>query len=126
MTSLSVDAQIENPDDQESRFAIAKLTVDRKSHYSWLSESQLAQIGIEAEGKVVEFREADGSIIRRRLGMVIVRVHDKFAVDEVVFAEADDTCRLGQGTLDRLNLVIDPGGKHLVPSGPKPLSMTSC
>jgi predicted aspartyl protease len=90
------------------------------------SESTLApgkdreSIGIDLEKKDLSFLMANGQQITRSVGFAIVRVGDKFTVDEVVFAQEGDLLLLGARTLEGLNLTVDPANKKLVAAGPLP------
>ena len=70
----------------------------------------LERSGIAREKKDVTFMLANGQRITRSLGFAIIRVHQHFTIDEVVFAEAGDLQILGARTLEGLNLTINPSG----------------
>ena len=63
---------------------------------------------------------ADGREIHRAVGCAVIRVEDRFTIDEVVFAEPGDLLRLGARTPERLNLAVDAARKRLVAGGPRP------
>jgi predicted aspartyl protease len=115
-----VGALIENHADRKQSFRVGKLLVDTGSEHTWLPESLLDKIGVRREKKDVSFVMANGTIVTRSIGFVIVHVEKFFTIDEVVFAEKGDRFLLGARTLEGLNLTVNPTRKRLVASGPIP------
>jgi predicted aspartyl protease len=96
---------------------VTRVLVDSGAEYTWIAAATLESIGVERE-KTERFRLANGTIIRRAIGFVIVYVGKRFAVDEVAFAEPGDIEILGSHSLEGLGLMPDPRTKRLIPSGP--------
>ena len=61
---------------------------------------------------------ANGQIITRSVGYVVLRVDQAETIDEVVFAEPGDLSLLGCRALEGLNLRVDSRAKRLVAAGP--------
>lgn len=83
-----------------------------------MPSKELEKIGVTREMKDLQFVMANGTLITRSVGFVILRVADTFTIDEVVFAEPGDLALLGARSLGGLNLTVDPKRKKLVASGP--------
>jgi len=96
------------------------MVVDSGSEYTWAPREDLRSIDVGLEKKDLVFVMANGQEVTRSVGFAIVRIGDRFTVDEVVFAEEGDLLLLGARTLEGLNLMIDPAGKKLVAAGPLP------
>ena len=120
MGTFHVGCKIENHVDRSKGIRVAKALVDTGSEYTWIPGKRLEQIGVEREKKDLRFVMANGQIITRSVGFVIIRVGKEFTIDEVVFAEPGDQVLLGARTLEGLNLMVDSSRKKLVASGPLP------
>ena len=108
--------------DRDKQFRVPKLLVDSGSEYSWLSATRLDSISVAKEKKDAQFVMANGEIITRNVGFVILHVEKYFTIDEVVFAAPGDLLLLGAHTLKGLNLMIDTRKKCLVAAGPMPVA----
>lgn len=106
--------------DRSRSFAIDKVLVDTGSEYTWAPRTELEQLGVAREKKDLTFVMANGQHVTRSVGFAIVRVENRFTVDEVVFAEEGDLLLLGARSLEGLNLAVDPANKKLVAAGPLP------
>ncbi len=95
------------------------MLVDSGAELSWVPASVLEFLGAERNNKWL-FRQADGSILERCTGSVLIRVAGKHAGDEVVFGEPADLVLLGSRTLEGLNFRVEPVTKQLVDAGPAP------
>jgi predicted aspartyl protease len=120
MGTFHIDCQIENHTDRKKCVLIKHLLVDTGSEFSWVPTAKLKAIGVRVEKKDQCFIMANGNMITRSVGFAIVRIADRFTIDEVVFAEDGDLALLGARTLEGLNLTIDPARKKLVAAGPLP------
>ena len=120
MGTFYVGGLIENHTDRKKRTRVPKLLVDTGSEYTWLPKGTLEKIGVVREKKDVSFTMANGTIITRSVGFVIIRIEKYFTIDEVVFAEEGDLVLLGARTLEGLNLVVNATEKKLVAAGPIP------
>jgi predicted aspartyl protease len=97
-----------------------RLLVDIGSEYTWVPGAQLQEIGVAREKKDVQFVMANGTVVTRSVGFVVLRVGRAFTIDEVVFAEPGDLALLGARSLEGLNLRVDSARKRLVAAGPLP------
>ena len=120
MGTFHIDCKIENHTDRKRTARIPKLLVDTGSEYTWIRASTLEKVGVVREKKDLPFIMANGEIVTRSVGFAILRVGNKFTIDEVVFAEPGDLVLLGTRTLEGLNLTVDSARKKLVAAGPLP------
>ena len=119
MGTFRVDLEIEHPERPGEKRVIRGALVDSGAELSWVPGSVLASLGIEHNRKEL-FRQADGSVLERWTGIVIVRLAGKRTGDDVVFGEPGDLTLLGARTLEGLNVRIDPRARRLVDAGPAP------
>ena len=111
---------VANFTDRDRAVEVSKLLVDSGSECTWIAAETLQGIGVVAKKKDMTFQMANGGTITRSVGFAIIRVGDRFTVDEVVFAQPGDLQLLGAQTLDGLNLAVDPSHKRLFAAGPHP------
>jgi predicted aspartyl protease len=123
MGTISTESTIANPVDRQRTVVVSRLLVDTGSELSWVAAHTLEQVGIAREKKDVAFVLANGRQITRSVGFAIVRVKERFTIDEIVFAEPGDLQLLGARTLEGLNLTIDPVRRRLVAAGPLPAAV---
>jgi len=119
MGSFRVDVEIENPARPGERRLIRSVLVDTGAELSWVPKSVLESLGVEQNRKWY-FRQADGTVLERWTGIVVMSVAGKRTGDDVVFGEPGDLVRLGSRTLEGLNFRIEPVTKQLVDAGPAP------
>ena len=124
MGSLRVDIELENPARPGERRALPAVLVDTGAELSWVPKDILTSLGIEPHG-TWRFRQADGSILERRVGGAFIHVARKKTTDDVVFGEAGDLVLLGSRTLEGLNFRIEPVTKRLVDAGPAPAAVAA-
>lgn len=122
MGTFYVGCQVENHQDSSKSLKIGKLLVDTGAEHTWIRESKIAKIGITPVKKDVPFRMANGQLITRNIGFMIIRVNRSFTIDEVVFAQKGDLELLGARSLEGLNLNVDAKRKKLVAEGPYPVA----
>ena len=120
MGTFSVACRIENHVDRKKAARLRKILVDTGSEFTWIPAAKLQQIGVAVEKKDQSFIMANGSLVTRSVGFAIVRIGQRFTIDEVVFAEPGDLVLLGARTLEGLNLTVDTARKKLVAAGPLP------
>ena len=120
MGVFHVDCRIENYRDRKKSLLMKGLLVDTGSEFSWVPAARLKTIGVRIEKKDESFLMANGALVYRAVGFAIIRLGDRFTIDEIVFAEPGDLALLGARTLEGLNLTIDPARKKLVAAGPLP------
>jgi predicted aspartyl protease len=119
MGTFRIDVELEHPATIGQRAVLHNVLVDTGAELSWFPASVLGELGIERE-KIWHFRQADGTVLARSTGFVIVRVQGIKTADEVVFGEPGDVVLLGARSLEGLNLRIEPVAKRLVDAGPAP------
>ena len=119
MGTFRVDVEIENPARPDERRTLRSVLVDTGAELSWVPAELLESLGVERNNKW-RFRQADGTVLERWTGIVVVSVAGKRTGDDVVFGEPGDLVLLGSRTLEGLNLRIDPVTKQLVDAGPAP------
>ena len=98
--------------------------VDSGSEYTWVPRRVLQDLDVASE-RVQQFVMADGRIVARELGYVVVHAGGTRTADEVVFANEGDVTLLGAHTIEGLNLRIDLKAKRLVPAGPAPAAVAA-
>ena len=119
MGSFRVDIAIENPARPGVRRALEAVLVDTGAELSWVPAALLEALAVE-RNNLWRFRQADGTILDRWTGSVLVYVAGKRAADEVVFGSPGDLTLLGLRTLEGLNLRVEPVTRRLRDAGPAP------
>jgi len=103
-----------------AKATVSGLLVDTGAEFTWLPQGVLEGLRTEIAKKDQQFVMANGQIITRSTGYLIIRSPDFETVDEVVFAQPGDLNLLGSRTLEGFGATIDPRGKRLVAAGPHP------
>jgi predicted aspartyl protease len=124
MGTLRTEIELESPVHHERRTTLSGVLVDTGAELSWMPATILEALGVERK-KVWQFRQADGTVLSRATGYVILHVAGTETTDEVVFGEPGDLVLLGARTLEGLNLRVEPVGKRLVDAGPAPAAFAS-
>lgn len=122
MGSFRVDMVLENPARPGAQRTLRSVLVDTAAELSWVPAEVLESLGVERNNKWL-FRQADGTILGRWTGSVLVYVAGKRAADEVVFGQPGDLVLLGSRTLEGLNFRVEPVTKQLVDAGPAPAAV---
>ena len=124
MGTFRVAVEIENPARPGERRALVSVLVDTGAELSWIPAETLEALGIDRR-KIWHFRQADGTVLERWTGFVIVHVAGIATNDEVVFGQPGDMVLLGARSLEGLNLRVDPASKQLVDAGPAPAAVAA-
>ena len=124
MGTFRVDIEIENPGRPGQREIIRSALVDTGAELSWIPSTILESLGIQPF-KTWRFRQADGTILERPIGLAFIHVAGQSTGDDVVFGEPGDLVLLGSRTLEGLNFRIDPLMKQLVDAGPAPAAVAA-
>ena len=124
MGAFRVDMVLENPARPGDTRTLSSVLVDTGAELSWVPAQVLESLGVERNNKWL-FRQADGSILERWTGTVVVQVAGKRAGDEVVFGKPGDLVLLGSRTLEGLNFRVEPVTKQLVDAGPAPAAVAA-
>ena len=122
MGTFRVGLELANPQRPSEWRTLESVLVDTGAELSWFPTPVLETLGIERI-KMWRFRQADGTVLARWTGGVIVRVAGIETLDEVVFGEAGDLVLLGSRSLEGLNLRVDPLSKQLIDAGPAPAAV---
>ena len=117
--TFRIDIEIENPARPGERQHVPAALVDTGSELSWIPGPILERLAVE-HNSLWRFRQADGSVLERWTGTVVVVVGGKRAGDEVVFGQPGDLVLLGARSLEGLNLRVEPAARRLVDAGPAP------
>jgi predicted aspartyl protease len=119
MGTLRVDIEIENLLRPGEKRLVRSMLVDTGAELSWVPAEILDSLGVERHNPW-QFRQADGTVLTRWTGSVIVSLEGKRVADEVVFGEPGDLTLLGSHTLEGFNLRVEAVAKRLVDAGPAP------
>jgi predicted aspartyl protease len=119
MGSFRVDVELENPARPGQRRTVRSVLVDTGAELSWVPAEVLESLGVERNNQW-HFRQADGTVLERWTGIVIVSVAGRRTGDDVVFGGPGDLVLLGSRTLEGLNFRVEPVTKQLVDAGPAP------
>ncbi|HVH68379.1 MAG TPA: hypothetical protein VM716_10960 [Gemmatimonadales bacterium] len=122
MGAFRVDMVVENPARPGDQRTLRSVLVDTRAELSWVPAPVLESLGVVRNNQW-SFRQADGTILARWTGSVLVSVAGKRAADEVVFGEPGDLVLLGSRTLEGLNVRVEPVTKRLVDAGPAPAAV---
>src|SRR6185503_17723096 len=98
------------------RRTLRDVLVDTGAELSRAPSEILESLGVERNRKA-SFRQADGTILERWTGIVVISVAGKRTGDDVVFGEPGDLVLLGARTLEGLNVRVEPVIKRLVDAG---------
>jgi len=122
MGSFRVDVEVQNPLIPNERRLIRQALVDTGAELSWFPRAILEDLGVTPL-KLWHFRQADGTVLSRWTGAVMLNVSGVQTVDEVVLGDASDLVLLGARSLEGLNLRVEPATKRLVDAGPAPAAV---
>jgi len=122
MGSFRVDVEIENPARPGEKRILRSVLLDTGAELSWFPADVLESLGVQ-RNNTWRFRQADGTILERWTGTVVISVAGKRAGDEVVFGEPSDLVLFGSRSLEGLNFRIEPVTKRLVDAGPAPAAV---
>ena len=119
MGTFRVDIEIENPARSGERRSLRSVLVDTGAELSWVPAEILESLGVERNNRW-RFRQADGTVLERWTGIVVLSVAGRRTGDDVVFGQPGDLVLLGLRTLEGLNLRVEPVAQRLVDAGPAP------
>src|SRR6185436_9413371 len=89
MGTFRVDMELENPARPGIKRTLTSVLVDTGAELSWVPAEVLESLGVEHNNRW-HFRQADGTVLERWTGIVIVSVGGKRTGDEVVFGQPGD------------------------------------
>ena len=116
--TFRTEIELEHHVHRGRKVSVANALVDTGADATWVPGDLLSQLGVTVERTEV-YQMADGRVLTRNVGYVIVHVATRATIDEVVFAEPNDITILGARSLEGLSLRVDPRTKQLVSAGPK-------
>ena len=122
MGTFRIDLEIENPARPGDRAIVRSALVDTGAELSWVPASVLESLGVQRK-KIWRFRQADGTVLERWSGWVVIYAAGNVTNDEVIFGEPKDLVLLGARTLEGFNVRPDPVTKTLVDAGPAPAAV---
>src|SRR3989440_7597755 len=122
MGTFRVDIELENPAKTGIQRTLSAVLVDTGAELSWVPAEVLESLGVECNNQW-RFRQANGTVVERWTGIVVIAVVGKRTGDDVVFGEPGDLTLLGSRTLEGLNFRIEPVTKQLVDAGPAPAAV---
>lgn len=97
-----------------SRFESVEALVDTGATYTWVPAPLLEQLGVNPSDRR-QFTLANGQVIEREVGLVLVRLDSRMVATLCVFGDADSMALLGAVTLEEASLAPDPVRRRLVP-----------
>ena len=124
MGTFRVNVEIENPARPGTRCTLTSVLVDTGAELSWVPAEVLESLGV-ARTNQWRFRQADGTILERWSGTVVLHFGGKRVGDEMVFGMPGDLVLLGSRSLEGLNLRVEPLTKRLVDAGPAPAAVAA-
>jgi predicted aspartyl protease len=122
--TFRVDMQLENPARPGERRTLRSVLVDTGAELSWVPAEVLESLGVERNNKW-RFRQANGTVLERWTGIVVITIAGKRTGDDVVFGEPGDLVLLGARTLEGLNFRVELATKQLVDAGPAPAAVAA-
>ena len=120
MGSFSVECSIQSLTRDRPAVAIADVTVDTGSEYTWLPTEDLLRAGITIAKRDLAFLVANGTTITRDVGYAFVRSGQFETVDEIVFGGPGDMKLLGARTLEGFPARVDARERRLIVAGALP------
>ena len=105
---------IEIGDAQQQRFQQVEAWVDSGATYTWIPSPLLEELGYSPRYRR-QFATADGRIIERDLGRVLIRIGEETHLSLVVFGDPESLPLLGFVTLDEFGLGVDTVNHTLMP-----------
>ena len=99
MGTFRVDVEIENPARPGERRTLRSVLVDTGAELSWVPGESSSRWASSATISW-HFRQADGTVLERWTGIVVLSVSGKRTGDDVVFGHPGDLVLLGSRTLE--------------------------
>ena len=112
MGSFKAKVRIANLEKPE-RFAELSLVVDTGATLSWIPREVLETLEIAPLSRL-PFTLADGRVLEREIGGVLLSFNGRRGPVPVTFGESGEHSILGATALETLGLVVDPVGEKLI------------
>ena len=113
MSAFRLNVTAINPKREDLKSQPVDCLVDTGSELTWFPKEVLEGIGVMPR-KSRSFRMADGKLLSRPVGYVILNCGEFETSDEVVYAEPGDMKLLGVRTLEGFGAMADPIAHRLV------------
>src|SRR5256886_17681322 len=105
MGTFRVDIELENPAKPGVKRMLSSVLVDTGAELSWVPAEVLESLGVERNNQW-RFRQANGTVLERWTGIVVITVAGKRAGGDVGFGGAGDLTPLGARALEGLNFPV--------------------
>jgi predicted aspartyl protease len=97
-----------------SAFETVEALVDTGATYTWIPRPMLERLGIAPTARR-RLQMANGQVIEREAGLVLVAVDGETVATMCIFGDPDSLPLLGAVTLEECGLAPDPIRQRLVP-----------
>jgi predicted aspartyl protease len=124
MGTFRITVEVENQLRPGMRRSLDDVLVDTGAELSCFPAGVLEALHIEREDQM-RFRQANGSVLERWIGIALVYAAGRRAPDFVVFGEPGDLVLLGARSIEGLNFRVEPTTKQLVDAGPLPAAVVA-
>src|SRR4051812_6704824 len=94
MGTFYVDVEIEAHGARGRPVTVPHVLIDTRAEATWMPRAILEELGVKPEARE-RYQMADGRVLEREVGYVIVKLAGKATSDDVVFAEPGDLTLLG-------------------------------
>ena len=115
MSAVHVKVQLLGPPEQPTKPQTVEALVDTGATLSIFPGTLLRRVGVKPL-HTVRTRLADGSIVRRSIGEVRLKLNGEAVTTRVLFGRERDAKVIGLVTLESLGLAVDPIRRRLVHS----------
>lgn len=96
------------------KFEVIEALVDTGATYNWVPRPVLERLGVKPAFKR-EFLMADGKMIQRDVGQVMVRLNGQTLYTIAIFGDEGSQPLLGVVTLEEFGLGVDTVNRRLIP-----------
>ncbi len=104
---IRISFKLCNIEDRRHWEAVENAVIKPGSFETWIPKEILEKIKVKPYC-TDKFRRADGSIVKRKIGIALLEVHGKKEGCDVVFAERGDKPILGSIAVESRGMKIDP------------------
>jgi predicted aspartyl protease len=114
MGTFQITIKTANPNDLNLLTAVElPVWVDSGATFTQIPQNIIDKLSIKSI-REEQFELADGRLIKRAIGSVLLYVNGKLTIDEVVFGEDNSCGLLGAMTLERTGFLIDLQNQRLI------------
>ena len=108
----------------QERRELVDVMIDTSVVYSWLPGTLLLDLGVSPV-RIDLFETADGRVLVREVGFVLLYAAGRSTATIVVFAQEGDMVLLGAIGLKSMGLQVDFVRRELVPAGLVPVALAA-